>query len=360
MEKTTKRKTSNQKRSIKAGMSPGTPVFIGEKRLDKVRIDVLDYSETAVDHRLDVAAGRLLAPLPGQGNTWISVKGLHDAAPITALGKIFGIHLLTLEDIVNTAQRPKIEEYGGYVFIALKTMHYHESDNTLEIEHVSLIFGENFVISFQEGEGDIFGKIGERILAAKGRIRSMRADYLAYALMDAVVDHYFLVVEKIGDRIEDIDERLLVDPRSTDVAEIHRIKRDILRLRRAVWPLREEVGALGRSVSVLVGAETKVFLRDLYDHTIQVMDILETARDILGGMHDTYLTAVSNRMNETIKFLTIISTFFIPLTFLVGVYGMNFDYMPELRWHWGYLMVWGVMAAVVFIMVWFFKRKKWL
>ncbi len=360
MEKTTKRKTSSQKRSIKAGMSPGTPVFIGEKRLDKVRIDVLDYSETAVDQRLDVPADRLLPPLPGKGITWISVKGVHDAAPITALGKIFGIHLLTLEDIVNTAQRPKIEEYADYVFIALKTMHRNEGEKALEIEHISLIFGDNFVISFQEGEGDMFGKIRERILAAKGRIRSMHADYLAYALMDAVVDQYFLVVERIGDRIEEIDERLLVDPRPTDVAEIHRIKRDILRLRRAVWPLREEVGALGKSVSLLVGAETKVFLRDLYDHTIQVMDIVETSRDILGGMHDTYLTTVSNKMNETMRFLTVISTFFIPLTFLVGVYGMNFDYMPELRWHWGYLTIWGIMVAVVFIMVWFFKRKKWL
>lgn len=360
MEKTTKRKTPNQKRSIKAGMSPGTPVFIGEKRLDKVRIDVLDYSETAVDQRLDVSADRLLPPLPGKGVTWISVKGVHDAAPITALGKIFGIHLLTLEDIVNTAQRPKIEEYADYVFIVLKTMRYNEGEKTLEIEHISLIFGDNFVISFQEGEGDMFSKIRERILAAKSRIRSMHADYLAYALMDAVVDQYFLVVERIGDRIEEIDERLLVDPRSTDVAEIHRIKRDILHLRRAVWPLREEVGALSMSVSALVGAETKVFLRDLYDHTIQIMDIVETSRDILGGMHDTYLTTISNKMNETMKILTIISTFFIPLTFIVGVYGMNFDYMPELRWHWGYLLLWGIMATIVFFMVWFFKRKKWL
>jgi magnesium transporter len=239
-------------------------------------------------------------------------------------------------------------------------MRCNEGEKGLELEHISLIFGKNFVISFQEGEGDVFGKIRERILAAKGRVRSMHADYLAYALMDAVVDRYFLVVERICERIEEIDERLLVEPRSTDVAEIHRIKRDILYLRRAVWPLREEVGALSKSVSALVGAETKVFLRDLYDHTIQVMDIVETSRDVLGGMHDTYLTAVSNKMNETMKILTIISTFFIPLTFIVGVYGMNFDYMPELRWHWGYLMIWSFMAAVVLVMIWFFKRKKWL
>ncbi len=360
MEKTTKRKTANQKRSIKAGMSPGTPVFIGEKRLDKVRFDVLDYSETAVDQRLDVTTDRLLPPSPGKGVTWISVKGVHDAAPITALGKIFGIHLLTLEDIVNTTQRPKIEEYADYVFIALKTMHYNEGEKTLEIEHISLIFGENYVISFQEGEGDMFAKIGERILAAKGRVRTMRADYLAYALMDAVVDQYFLVVERIGDRIEEIDERLLVEQRVGDIAEIHRIKRDILHLRRAVWPLREEVGALSKSISALVGAETKVFLRDLYDHTIQIMDIVETSRDILGGMHDTYQTTISNKMNETMKILTIISTFFIPLTFIVGVYGMNFDYMPELRWHWGYLMIWSVMVTIVLTMIWFFKRKNWL
>jgi magnesium transporter len=360
MEKTKKRRSPNQKRSIKAGMSPGTPVFIGEKRLDKVRIDVLEYSETAVEQRLDVSAETLMPPPSPEGITWISVKGVHDAAPITALGKAFGIHLLTLEDIVNTAQRPKIEEYADYVFIALKTMRYNDAEKLLEIEHISLIFGKNFVISFQEGDIDMFAKIRERILTAKGRVRSMHADYLAYALMDAVVDQYFLVVERIGERIEEIDERLLVEPRPTDVAEIHRIKRDILHLRRAVWPLREEVGALSKSVSALVGAETKVFLRDLYDHTIQVMEIVETSRDVLGGMHDTYLTAVSNRMNETMKILTIISTFFIPLTFIVGVYGMNFENMPELRWHWGYLMIWGVMVTVVLAMVWFFRSKKWL
>jgi magnesium transporter len=360
MIKNSKRKTPNQKRSIKAGMSPGTPVFIGEKRLDKVRIDVLDYSETAVEHRQDVAADGLLLPPPGNGVAWISVKGVHDAAPITALGKIYGIHLLTLEDIINTTQRPKIEEYAGYIFIALKTMHYNEGETTLEIEHVSLLLGDNFVISFEEGESDLFGKIRERILAAKGRVRSMRADYLAYALMDVVVDRYFLVVERIGDRIEEIDERLLVEQKAGDVTEIHRIKRDILHLRRAVWPLREEVGALSQSVSELVGADTKVFFRDLHDHIIQVMDIIETSRDILGGMHDTYLTTISNRMNETMKILTIISTFFIPLTFIVGVYGMNFDNMPELHWRWGYLLIWAIMVTIVFAMIWFFKRKKWL
>ncbi len=360
MEKSTKTKIPKQKRSIKAGMSPGTPVFIGEKRLDKVRIDVLDYSEKVAEQRLDVSVDNLLPPSSPTGVTWISVKGVHDAAPITTLGKAFGIHPLTIEDILNTSQRPKIEEYGDYAFIALKTMHANEGERALELEHISLIFGKNFVISFQEGEGDIFGKIRERILTAKSRVRSMGADYLAYALMDAVVDQYFLVVEWIGDRIEEIDNRLLVEPRPTDVVQIHRIKRDTLQLRRAVWPLREEVGALSKSASELVGADTKMFLRDLYDHTIQVMEMIETSRDILGGMHDTYLTSISNKMNETMKFLTIISTFFIPLTFIVGVYGMNFDHMPELHWRWGYLLIWGIMVTVVVVMIWFFKNKKWL
>ncbi len=360
MEKATKTKIQRHKRSIKAGMSPGTPVFIGEKRLDKVRIDVLDYSEKMAEQRLDVLVDNLHLPSSPAGVTWISVKGVHDAAPITTLGKAFGIHLLTIEDILNTSQRPKIEEYADYVFIALKTMHVSEGDKALELEHISLIFGEKFVISFQEGEGDIFGKIRERILTAKSRVRSMGADYLAYALMDAVVDQYFMVVEWIGDRIEAIDNRLLIEPRPTDVVQIHRIKRDTLHLRRAVWPLREEVGALSKSGSALVGADTKMFLRDLYDHTIQVMEMIETSRDILGGMHDTYLTTMSNKMNETMKILTIISTFFIPLTFIVGVYGMNFDNMPELHWRWGYLLIWLIMVTVVFVMIWFFKNKKWL
>jgi magnesium transporter len=246
------------------------------------------------------------------------------------------------------------------MFMVLKMMSFSDAANTLLIEHVSLILGKNYVISLIEDEGDLFDTVRNRIRAATGRIRLMKADYLAYSLMDAVVDHYFLTVERIGDRIEDIDEQILIEPRPEDIKEIHQLKRDILHLRKAVWPFREEVGAIAKSDSALLHAETKVFWRDLYDHTIQIIDMAETCRDILGGMHDTYLSSISNRMNEVMKMLTIISTIFIPLTFIVGVYGMNFDYMPELKWHFGYGMIWAIMLVISLGLFIYFKRKKWL
>jgi magnesium transporter len=216
------------------------------------------------------------------------------------------------------------------------------------------------VISLLEDEGDVFDTVRERIRSGKGRIRKMKADFLAYSLLDAVVDHYFLAVERIGDVIEDIDERVLADPKPADIHEIHELKRDVLKLRKAVWPLREEIGSLDKIESPLLRAETGVFIRDLYDHTIQVIDMVETCRDLLGGMHDTYLSSMSNRMNEVMKMLTVIATIFIPLTFIVGIYGMNFRHMPELEWQWGYYVVWAVMIVIGGGMVVYFKRKKWM
>jgi magnesium transporter len=355
-----KKKRKPRGSGITTGMAPGTMVFIGEQKQDKARIDVIDYSDTMVDERRDVSVNQcgLFAKAPGV--TWINVNGIHDIGLIEALGKCFDLHPLTLEDIVNTAQRLKIEEFPNYMFIVLKMMKFNEAANSVEIEHASLILGGNYVISFIEDEGDVFDEVRDRIRSAKGRIRSMKSDYLAYSLMDAVVDNYFLSVERIGDRIEDIDDQILVEPKPEDIKEIHRLKRDILSLRKAVWPLREEIGALGKSESAMIGPETKVFWRDLYDHTIQIIDMVETFRDILGGMHDTYLSSISNRMNEIMKVLTIIATIFIPLTFIVGIYGMNFEHMPELKWPLGYYMIWGIMLAVAIGLLVFFKRKKWI
>jgi magnesium transporter len=236
---------------------------------------------------------------------------------------------------------------------------FKDNPARVEEEHVSLILGDNYVISLMEDAGDVFDNVRERIRQSKGRIRKMSSDFLAYSLMDAVVDHYFLVVEGLGDSIDEIDERILVAPEPGDIRSIHRLKREMLKLRKAVWPLREEVGALEKTDSPLIRPETRMFLRDLYDHTIQVIDMVESNRDILAGMHDTWLSSNSNRMNEIMKVLTIIATIFIPLTFIVGVYGMNFDYMPELEWHWGYHAVWGVMLAVGAAMLLWFRRKGW-
>ncbi len=354
------KKNKAKRQSAKAGLAPGTPIFIGERKQEKTRIDVIDYDENTLHEFSDTTLEKG-ADLAQTGTvTWINVNGIHDLGMIESVGKRFNLHSLTLEDLVNTDQRPKAEMFPSYLFIVLKMISYNETTNAADVEHVSLILGENYVISFLENEGDVFDTVRERLRSAKGRIRSMKSDSLAYALMDAVVDQYFLAVERIGDFIENIDDRLLTDPRPDDLQEIHRLKRDILSLRKAVWPLREEVGAIEKSESPLIRQETRVFLRDLYDHTIQVIDMVETFRDLLGGMHDTYLSSISNRMNEIMKVLTIIATIFIPLTFIVGVYGMNFEHMPELKWTWGYYLVWLIMFSVGCGMVVYFKRKKWI
>lgn len=340
-------------------MSPGTMIFIGEQQVDKARINIIQYDTAMLKEMNDVTPEECRDCVAAQGVTWINVNGIHNISLIESLGKYFGLHPLTLEDIVNTTQRPKVEEFPNYVYSVLKMMAFDETTKRVESEHVSLILGENYVISFQEHEGDVFDYVRERIRNAKGRIRSLKADYLAYALMDAAVDHYFLAVERIGDRIEDMDDHILTHPKPENIQEVHQMKREILSFRKAVWPLREEVGALKKSETSLIRPGTKVFLRDLYDHIIQIIDMVETYRDILGGIHDTYLSSVSNRMNEIMKVLTIISTIFIPMTFIAGVYGMNFEHMPELKWPFGYSLVWGIMLAIAISLIFFFKRRKW-
>jgi magnesium transporter len=344
----------------KAGLAPGTPLFIGERKLSDARIDIIDYDPDRVHevHDAEIGACRELSHAPRVA--WINVSGVHDIELIEALGECFGLHPMTLEDIVNTSQRPKCEEFPGYFFIAMKMLDFIDATDGIASEHVSLILGPDYVVSFLEDEGDVFGEIRNRIRKGSGRIRSMKADYLAFCLMDAIVDHYFLAVEHIGDRVDVFDDRMLAEPRSEDIQQIHRFKRELLRLRKAVWPLREVVGMIDKSDSQLLRPETNVFWRDLYDHTVQVIDMVETSRDILASLHDTYLSSLSNRMNEVMKILTIISTIFIPLTFIVGVYGMNFEYMPELKSRWGYFAVWAVMLAIGISLFAYFRRRKWL
>ena len=346
--------------AIKSGTAPGTMDFIGDQKVENARIDVLHYDETSLRELKGADVKQCSDVAKESGVTWINVNGIHDTALIEALGQSFGLHPLTMEDIVNTTQRPKVEEFTQYLYVVLKMIGFDDTKNQLKIEHVSLILGDGFVISFLEDEGDVFDPVRGRIQSTKGRIRTMKSDYLAYALMDAVVDHYFVVVERIGDSIEEIDDRILADPNPNDIHEIHRLKDQILNLRKAVWPLREEIGALEKIESTLIRPETRVYLRDIYDHTIQIIDMLETFRDIIGNMHDTYLSSISIRMNEIMKVLTIIATIFIPLTFIVGVYGMNFENLPELKWHYGYFMVWGMMIAVAGGLIVYFKRNRWM
>jgi magnesium transporter len=348
------------KRAEKTGLPPGTPIFVGDKKTESAKITILGYDETQFQEREIKEIDEYFPFKETPTVTWINVDGVHDAGLIQKLGETFDLHPLIIEDIVNTQQRPKMQEFENYIYIVLKMLYFDDRKNETQVEQVSVVFGENFVISFQEREGDIFETIRERIRKGKSRIRKMGADYLAYALIDAVVDHYFIILEKDGEKIEELEDKVVSDPNPETLQDIHRLKREMIFLRRSVWPLRELVNFLERGESPLIHKTTRIYLRDVYDHTIQVIDTLETYRDMLSGMHDTYLSSISNRMNEVMKVLTIIATIFIPLTFIAGVYGMNFEFMPELKWRWAYFGVWGVIFVVAIAMVLYFKRRKWL
>ena len=349
-----------KRRSEKIGLPPGTPVYTGDKKEEAVRITIIDYDEDHFDER-EISDVESCCELKDTSSvSWINVDGIHDVALIDSFKESFRLHPLVVEDIVHTGQRPKIEDYGEYIYIVFTMLTYDEERKEIRGEQVSLILSEHFVLSFQERRGDIFDLIRERIRNSKGRIRKMGTDYLAYVLVDAVVDHYFVILEKIGERIEELEESLTRNAKPETMQEIHRLKREMIYLRKSIWPLRESISGLEKSESALIKKATLKYLRDVYDHTIQVIDTVETFRDMLSGMHDTYLTNISNRMNEIMKVLTIIATIFIPMTFIAGIYGMNFKFMPELDWRWGYFMVWGVVVLIAVLMVIFFRRKKWL
>jgi magnesium transporter len=277
------------------------------------------------------------------------------------LNTCFRLHPLVLEDILNTDQRPKMEDYGDYLYIVLKTLFMAGNlGDEVESEQVSLILGRNFVLSFQEKENPLFEPIRERLRSGKGRLRKMGPDYLVHAVLDAIIDHYFVVLEKLGEKIEFLEEEVVIQPTPSTLQAAHQLKREMIFLRKAVWPLREVIDSLERGESYLIKESTVIYLRDIYDHTIQVIDNIETFRDMLSGMMDIYLSSISNRMNEIMKVLTLIATIFIPLTFIVGSYGMNFKYMPELSWPWGYPLVMALMLVVAIFMLIYFRRKKWI
>ncbi len=324
-------------------------------------IEIIRYSSGGCEEIRDATLADCARTIKSPGVAWISVDGLGSEDAIHGLAELMGLHPLTTEDIFNTDQRPKAEDFGHYLFFALRMLTYDESARTVGNRNLSVVLGEGCVVTFQNGEdGDPLKPVRERIRSGKGRIRGEGADYLAYAVMDSVVDEYFGVLEKLGDHIEDLDDQILSVPDAAHMKELHLLKREMLFLRKAVWPLREEISALEKSDSRLVGPSVRPFLRDLYDHTIEIIDMIETNRDIVSGMHDTFLSAISNRMNEIMKVLTIIGTIFIPLTFISGIYGMNFEHMPELRWPLGYFAVLGLMAVLAAAMLAAFRKRKWL
>ncbi len=295
--------------------------------------------------------------------TWVDIEGLKDMKLLEDLCKKFGAHPLVIEDILQTVQRPKMEDYDEYLFIVARMLFYEEKNGTTTSEQVSMILGRNYIISFQEKTGGIFNKIKERIRKGKGKIRRSGPDFIAYAILDMIVDNYFVILERLGEKIESMEAAVVADPSPRMLQKVRKLKREMLTLRKSVWPLRELLLSLERestSQRPLIRKETAVYLRDVYDHTIQVIDTTETFRDVASGMVDIYLSSLSNRMNEIMKVLTIIGTIFIPLTFITGVYGMNFRFMPELEHQYGYFAVWAAMLVVAVVMLAYFRKKKWL
>jgi magnesium transporter len=347
------------RKSKKTGLPPGTPVYVGEEEALPAHITEISYDAEAFIEKIVDNVSEIIEDLRSPDVTWVNVNGLR-ASDIVEIGDAMGFHPLIQEDIVNTLQRPKVEEYEDHIFFVLKMIQYDEKTEEFDIEQVSFILGDRYLVSFQERHGDCFEVIRQRIRENKGIIRRMGTDYLAYSLIDMIVDGYFTVLEKVGDRIEEIEDELVVNPKLETLHDIYNMKRKMIAIRKSVWPLREVISRLDRLGSKQFKDSTSIYIRDVYDHTIQVIDAIETYRDLLSGMLDIYLSSISNKMNQIMQLLTIIGTIFIPLTFLAGIYGMNFQYMPELGWRNAYPVLWGLMIIITGIMILFFKRRKWL
>ena len=347
------------KRARKAGLPPGTLIHTGERKMEHARLSRMVYNSETLDEATGITVEAALAPVNPGKVAWINIDGLHDTDLIGRVGHPFQIHPLVMEDIVNTEQRPKAEDSGDALFVVFKMLTWNADQSVLDAEQVSLLVTADTVISFQEKPGDVFEGVRERLRGSKGRIRGAGTDYLAYALMDAVVDGYFGLLERVGDEIEALEDEVLAQPAPATLQRLHAVKRRLLYLRKAIWPLREAIGHLERSESPVIQHATRAYFRDLYDHAVQIIDMLETMRDMNTGLFDMYLSSVSNRMNEVMKVLTLIATIFIPITFIAGIYGMNFEWMPELKWRFGYPLVWLVILLISGGMLRYFKRKKW-
>jgi len=345
--------------SKKVGMAPGSLVHIGEKKQEKVRIRVMDYEGDRFAEQSPDDVETVFPFRDAPTTTWINIDGLHDTGVIEKLGHHFLVHPLTLEDTLNTAQRPKMEEFDDYIYVVLKMLRYNHATGNVQAEQVSLVLGHHFLVSFQEAEGDVFDAVRERIRKGRGRIRRGGSDYLAYALIDSVVDHYFVILEHLGEKIEAIETQLYQNSGDDPLNAIFQLKQEMIYLRKQVWPLRETLSRLHKSENALIQEKNQVFFADVYDHLIQGLEVIESLREVLSSLQDLYISMTGQRMNEIMKVLTIIATIFIPITFVAGIYGMNFEVIPELRWRWGYLAVWGLFGVITAAMLIYFKRRKW-
>lgn len=346
------------KRSKKSGLSPGSLVHIGNTYAEKSKIIFTRYRENIFLEKEINALTAVHVEKDAPEITWISVDGLQNTELMEELGNVFSLHPLVLEDILNTNQRPKMEDYGDYLYIVLRNFNGH-GNGTLTSEQISIILGRNFVLSFREKESAIFEPVKERLAGNKGRIRKSGADYLVHALIDSIVDNYFIVLENMEEKIDVLENDIVKKTTPVMLQAIHDLRRELIILRKSLWPLREAINSLERSESQLINESTGFYFKDISDHVITVIESVENFRDMLASMLDIYLSSVNIKLNEVMKVLAIIATIFMPLTFIAGVYGMNFKHMPELEWHWGYFVVLGVMLTVALYMIHYFRKKKW-
>lgn len=338
---------------------PGTMTYVGRKESATTKLDVIDYNLENYERFTSTSTADAFKFVDEDRITWFNIDGLSNVKEIQKLGEHYELHPLVMEDIVNTGQRPKIEEYPDYLFIVAKMLYY--KDGNIENEHISMIVGRNYLLTFQESDGDVFDPVRERLENSRGRIRGRSADYLLFALLDSIIDNYFLVIDDISDRIETLESGLFTSKSNDNITqEIQELKSTILRIRRSVFPLREVVGRLEKMENGLIKDNTINYIRDLHDHIVQISENIEIYREMIWGLMDLYMTTISNKMNEVMKVLTIMASIFIPLTFIAGIYGMNFEYIPELEWKYSYFVLWGIMIIIFLCMLYYFKRKKWL
>lgn len=352
------KKSSHMKK--KAGQAPGMLVHVGEKKVETVKITVIDYDENGY-REIPISSPSQCEPfLSSPTISWFNIQGLHDTSLIEEISLQYNLDPLIMEDILNTYQRPKCEILDSYIYVVMKVINYNDEKQTVEFEQISLILNQKTVLCFMENSGDMFGSIRNRIKNSRWRTRKYGADYLFYALIDSVIDHYFLMLEKLGEKLEELQELATIEPSDEILGRIYGMRKEVILIRRSVWPLRELFRNLQDDDLLLISDQTRTYMKDVYDHVIQIIDTVEMYRDLSSSLMDIYLTMVSNKMNSVMKVLTIISTIFIPLTFLAGIYGMNFEYMPELKWRWAYSAVWGIMITMGVVMLAYFKKKRWL
>jgi magnesium transporter len=351
---------TTKRRSQKAGLPPGALIHIGDKKVDKPRISFIEFDEFHLNETQLSTVTDWKPVSDGKTVTWLDIGGLHQVGLIEQIGQYFHLHPLVLEDILNTDQRAKLDGYPDYTYVVLKMLYSADSADQVISEQVSIILGRDYVLTFQENGKDVFDSLRTRLRTDKGQIRKRGADYVGYALIDAIVDHYFIIMERLGERIGTLEDKCVLDAKNVSLGHILQLKKDMRYLRRAVWPLREVISGLQREDNALVRPATKPYLHDIYDHTVQIMETIESFHDQIAGMQDIYMSSNSQRMAAVMKVLTIITTIFMPLTFIAGIYGMNFEHMPELKSPWGYPIVLAVMAFIGITMVVFFRRKKWL